>query len=123
VSPPVNTLPSKACRNVVDGTDWVVNAEPLSVTDRAPYTVAATTMTAVSSLRPALDSVTSSSSTVPIGVCGPAMPATAVVVRPPVSDTASHSRIPRAAMAFGCNRITPRRESTAEVFSRAVRVS
>ena len=51
------------------------------------------------------------------------MPATAAVVRDPVSDTASHSRMPRAATAFGCNRMTPRRESTAEVFSRAVRVS
>ena len=35
-SPTVNTLPSKACRNVVDGTDWVVSVEPLRVTDRAP---------------------------------------------------------------------------------------
>ncbi len=51
------------------------------------------------------------------------MPATAVVVREPVSDTASHSRMPSAAIALGCSRITPRRESTAEVFSRAVSVS
>ncbi len=35
-SPTVNTLPSKACRSVVDGTDWVVSVDPLSVTDRAP---------------------------------------------------------------------------------------
>ena len=122
-SPMVNTLPSRACRSVVDGTDWLAKVEPLRVTDRAPYTVAAATITAVSSLSPALDSVTSSSSTVPIGICGPAMPATAVVVRDPVSDTASHSRMPRATMALGCSRITPRRESTAEVFSRAVSVS
>src|SRR5206468_9480388 len=89
-SPTVNTLPSNARRNVADDTNWVVSVEPLSVTDRAPYTVAATTMTAVSSVRPALDSVTSSSSTVPKGVCGPATAATAVMVREPVSDTASH---------------------------------
>ena len=59
----------------------------------------------------------------PPGCRGPATPATAAVVRDPVSDTASHSRMPRAAMAFGCSRTTPRRESTAEVFSRAVSVS
>ncbi len=111
------------------GAGWAVEPTGWSspsrsrVTDRAPYTVAAATMTAVSSLSPALDSVTSSSRTVPTGVCGPAMPATAVVVRDPVSDTASHSRMPRAAMALGCSRTTPRRESTAEVFSRAVSVS
>ena len=81
------------------------------------------TITSVPSRSPALDSVTSSSSTVPTGMSPAAIPATAAVVRDPVSDTASHSRMPRAAMAFGCNRTTPRRESTAEVFSRAVRVS
>ena len=83
----------------------------------------ALTITAVPSRSPALDSVTSSSSTVPTGVSWSARPATAAVVRDPVNDTASHSRMPRAATAFGCNRITPRRESTAEVFSRAVSVS
>ena len=35
-SPTVITLPSNACRRVPDETDWVVNAEPLRVTDRAP---------------------------------------------------------------------------------------
>src|SRR6202008_1553987 len=57
------------------------------------------------------------------GLSWSAKPATAAVVRDPVSDTASHSRMPRAAMALGCNRMTPRRESTAAVFSRAVSVS
>jgi hypothetical protein len=85
--------------------------------------VAALTITAVPSRSPTLDSVTSSSSTMLTGLSWSAKPATAAVVRDPVSDTASHSRMPRAATAFGCNRITPRRESTAEVFSRAVRVS
>ena len=75
--------------------------EPVSVTDRAPYTVTGATSTVVSSRRPALDSVTSSSSAVPVGVPAGATPATAAVVREPVSDTASHSRIPSAAMASG----------------------
>ncbi len=83
----------------------------------------APTTTADPSRSPAFDSVTSSSNTVPTGVPGPARPATAAVVRDPISDTASHSRIPRAATALGCNLMTPRRESTAEVFSRAVKVS
>src|SRR5690242_6040054 len=77
-------------------------------------------MTVVSSRNPALDSVTSSRSAVPVGVPPGATPATAAVVREPVSETASHSRMPRAAMASGCNRTTPRRESNAEVFSLAV---
>ncbi len=77
----------------------------------------------VSSRSPALDSVTSSSRAVPAGVPAGATPATAAVVRDPVSDTASHSRMPSAAMASGCSRTTPRRESSAEVFSRAVSVS
>ncbi len=104
-------------------TDRVVSGEPDRVTDRAPYTVTGLTTTAVPSRRPALDSVTSSSNTVPEGISGPARPATAAVVREPISDTASHSRMPRAATALGCRRTTPRRESTAEVFSRAVSVS
>src|SRR5437588_1755740 len=44
-SPTVNTLPRRACRRVAGGTNCVVIAEPLNVTDRAPYTVAAATMT------------------------------------------------------------------------------
>ncbi len=120
VSPTVITLPSRAWRKVADDTDWVASVDPRSVTDRAPYTVTGDTSTVVSSRRPALDSVTSSSSAVPAGVSGGATPATAAVVREPVSDTASHSRMPRAAMASGCSRTTPRRESVAEVFSRAV---
>ncbi|CFS36284.1 Uncharacterised protein [Mycobacterium tuberculosis] len=35
-SPTVITLPSRACRSVTGGTDWVASVEPLSVTDRAP---------------------------------------------------------------------------------------
>ena len=86
-------------------------------------TVTGATRTVVSSRSPALDSVTSSSRAVPAGVPDGAMPATAVVVREPVSETASHSRMPSAAMASGCSRTTPRRESSAEVFSRAVKLS
>ena len=59
----------------------------------------------------------------PRGRVGPATPTTAAVVREPVSDTASHSRMPSAAMASGCRRTTPRRVSSAEVLSRAVSVS
>ena len=70
VSPTVITLPSRACRSVAGEIDWVASVEPLSVTDRAPYTVTGATSTAVSSRRPALDSVTSSSSAVPAGVSG-----------------------------------------------------
>ena len=70
VSPTVITLPSSAWRSVADEIDWVARLEPLSVTDRAPYTVTGATSTAVSSRRPALDSVTSSSSAVPVGVPG-----------------------------------------------------
>ena len=36
----------------------------------------------------------------------------AQVVRVPVSDTASHSRMPRAAIASGCSSTTPRRASS-----------
>ena len=48
----------------------------------------------------------------PPGCRAGATPATAAVVREPVSDTASHSRMPSAAMASGCSRTTPRRESS-----------
>src|ERR1700753_3349797 len=61
-SPTVITLPSRACRRWADVIDWVASEEPFSVTDRAPYTVTALTITAVPSRSPALDSVTSSSS-------------------------------------------------------------
>ena len=111
VSPTVITLPSSACRSVAGEIDWVARLDPVSVTDRAPYTVTGATSTVVFSRRPALDSVTSSSSAVPAGVPAGATPATAAVVREPVSDTASHSRMPSAAMASGCSRTTPRRES------------
>ena len=122
VSPTVSTLPSSACRNVVEFTERVARAEPLSVTDRAPYTVTGATTTVASSRSPALDSVTSSSNAVPVGVPFGATPTTAAVVREPMSDTASHSRIPSAAIASGCRRTTPRRESRAAVLSRAVSV-
>ena len=121
VSPTVITLPSKAIRRVADEIDCVARREPLTATERAPYTVTGATSTTVSSLTPALDSVTSSSSAVPAGVPAGAVPTTADVVRAPVSDTASHSRMPSAANASGCRRTTPRRESVAEVLSRAVR--
>ena len=79
----------------------MANAEPLNVTERAPYTVTGATSTGASSRTPALDSVTSSSNAVPGGNPAGAIPATAAVVREPVSDTASHSRSPRAANASG----------------------
>ena len=120
VSPTLSTLPSSAWRRVAEVTDRVASVEPRSVTDRAPYTVTGATSTVVSSRRPALDSVTSSSSAVPDGVPGGAIPATAAVTREPIRDTASHSRIPRAASTSGCRRTTPRRASNAEVLSRAV---
>ncbi|SIN01108.1 Uncharacterised protein [Mycobacteroides abscessus subsp. abscessus] len=122
VSPTVITLPKRAMRSVADETDWVAIEEPLTVIDRAPYTVTAATITEASSRRPALDRVTSSSRAVPAGTERGATPTTAAVVRDPVREIASHSRMPRAAIASGCNRTTPRRESTAEVFRRAVRV-
>src|ERR1700742_5019486 len=59
-SPTVITLPSKACRRVADERDWVASEEPLSVTDRAPYTMTGPTITGMPSRSPALDSVTSS---------------------------------------------------------------
>src|SRR4051794_20907664 len=120
VSPTVITLPSSASRSVADEIDWVASLDPLTVTDRAPYTVTGATSTMEFSRTPALDSVTSSRSAVPAGVSGLASPATAEVVRDPVRDTASHSRMPSAARASGCRRTTPRRESIAEVLSRAV---
>jgi hypothetical protein len=120
VSPTVITLPSSAWRRVADEIDWVASLEPDTVTDRAPYTVTGATITVLVSRRPALDNVTSSSRAVPVGVPGGATPTTAAVVLAPVRATASHSRRPSAAMASGCNRTTPRRLSSAEVFSRAV---
>ena len=122
VSPTVRTLPSRAWRNVADVTDRVASADPFKVTDRAPYTVTGVTITAASSRRPALDRVTSSISAVPVGVPAGATPATAAVVREPMRDTASHSLMPSAAMTSGWSRTTPRRESIAEVLSRAVSV-
>src|SRR5581483_1775446 len=123
VSPTVITLPSSASRSVAGDTDCRARLDPDSATDRAPYTVTGATITDAFSRRPAFDNVTSSNSTVPAGTSVAASPATAAVVRDPVNDTASHSRIPRAAMASACRRTTPRRESTAAVFSRAVNVS
>lgn len=120
VSPTVITLPNRAIRNVAGEMDCVARREPDTVTDRAPYTVTGDTSTAAFSRTPALDSVTSSSSAVPAGTPGPATPATAAVVRVPVRATASHSRMPSAASTSGCRRTTPRRESSAEVFRRAV---
>ena len=120
VSPTVMTLPSRAWRNVAGEIDWVASFDPLSVTDRAPYTVTGATITPAFSRSPALDSVTSSSNAVPVGVSPGATPTTVAVVRAPVNDTASHSRMPRAAITSGCSRTTPRRLSKAEVFSRAV---
>ena len=99
VSPTVITLPSNAIRSVAGEADWRASLEPDSVTDFAPYTVTGARITGLSSRSPALDSVTSSSRIVPAGTSGPASPATAAVVRDPVNDNASHSRIPRAAMA------------------------
>ena len=101
VSPTVITLPSSANRSVAGDTDCVASREPASVTDLAPYTVTGETITVVFSRRPALDSVTSSRRAVPAGTSVAATPATAAVVRAPVSDIASHSRMPRAAMASG----------------------
>ena len=101
VSPTVITLPSSAWRSVAGEIDWVARFEPDTVTERAPYTVAGATSTVVSSRTPALDNVTSSSSAVPVGVPDGATAATAAVVREPVSETASHSRIPSAAMTSG----------------------
>ena len=120
VSPTVITLPSNAIRRVAGDIEPLASREPLTVTDRAPYTVAGDTSTGASARTPALDSVTSSSSAVPGGVPVAATPTTAQVVRVPVSDTASHSRMPRAAIASGCSITTPRRASSAEVLSRAV---
>ncbi len=121
VSPTVITLPSSAWRSVADEIESVASLDPLTVTALAPYTVTGATITVAVSRTPALDNVTSSSRAVPVGVPPGAMPTTAAVVRDPVSEIASHSRIPRAAIASGCSRTTPRRESSAEVFSRAVR--
>ena len=83
VSPTVITLPSSAWRRVADEIDWVASLEPDTVTDRAPYTVTGATITVLVSRRPALDSVTSSSRAVPVGVPGGATPTTAAVVRAP----------------------------------------
>src|SRR3954447_11738096 len=101
VSPTVITLPSSAWRRVADGIERVARFDPRTVTARAPYTVTGATSTVVFSRSPALDSVTSSSRAVPAGVPSGATPATTAVVRDPVSDTASHSRMPSAAMASG----------------------
>ena len=101
VSPTVITLPSSAWRRVADEIDWVARFDPRTVTDRAPNTVTGATSTVVFSRSPALDSVTSSRSAVPAGVPAGATPATAAVVRDPVSETASHSRMPSAARASG----------------------
>ena len=122
VSPTVKTLPRSAWRSAAEDTDLQASADPLNVTERAPWTVHGDTSTVASSRSPALDSVTSSSSTVPAGVPAGATPTTAAVVREPMSATASHSRIPSAAIASGCSRRTPRRESSAAVLSRAVKL-
>ncbi len=109
--------PSSPCRagpvaaSPTTPTGWPASIRAASPTARRTPSPA-TTSTVVSSRRPALDSVTSSSRAVPAGVPGGATPTTAAVVREPVSDTASHSRMPRAAMASGCSRTTPRRESS-----------
>ena len=123
VSPTVTTLPSNACRNVCAEIDCVARADPVTHTRLAPYTGTGETTIEASSLIPAFERVTSSSSAVPVGVPGGAIPATAAVRREPTRAMPSHSRKPNAVSTSGCSRTTPRRVSAAELFSRAVRAN
>ena len=120
VSPTVITLPSSACRSVAGGTERDARFEPVTVTDRAPYTVTGATITAVSSRRPALDSVTSSSSAVPGGVSDPARPTTA----DGGARAGQRDRVPfpdaQGGNGFGVQADHSTARVRAEVFSRAV---
>ena len=123
MSPTLTTLPRRACRRTVELIEFVAMDEPVTETDRAPYTVTGPTTTEEFSVRPTFDMVTSSRRIVPAGVPVGARPATVAVPRAPMSAMASHSRMPNAANASGCKRTTPRRRSAAEVLSRTVRAS
>ena len=87
------------CRRTVELIEFVAMDEPVTETDRAPYTVTGPTTTEEFSVRPTFDMVTSSRRIVPAGVPVGARPATVAVPRAPMSAMASHSRMPNAANA------------------------
>ncbi len=119
-SPAVRTLPASASRSVSGLTERLTSIDPVTVIERAAGTCTGARTTSDPSVNPRLDSVRSSSSAVPGAACPAA--ASAALHRAPVSRTASHGRKPRASRTSGCSRTTPRRASTAEVVSLAVRV-
>ena len=119
-SPAVSTLPASARRSVSGLTEWLTRTDAVTVIERAAGTSTGASTTSEPSVNPRLDSVRSSSSTIPGALCPAA--ASAALTRAPMSRTASHGRNPRASSTSGCSRTTPRRASNAEVLSRAVKV-
>jgi hypothetical protein len=119
-SPVVSTLPASASRSVSGLTARLTSADPAKVIERAAGTCTGASTTSDPSVSPRLDNVRSSTSAVPGAVCPAA--ASAALNRAPVSRTASHGRKPSASSTSWCSRTTPRRASSAEVVSLAVRV-
>ena len=122
-SPVVRALPSKAVRSISGSTAARTSAEALTVTVMASLSGARSTRMVAPSGTPRLPRTSSSQ----CNSCCPAPGGDSAtrppVVRAPCITSTSHGAQPSAARASGCSRTMPRRWSSADGCSRAVRSS